>query len=287
MRHALVLIALSACATPAAPGAAGDAAGPDPSLPSDGAPIDPATSPHLQLGIATDGSPADDFLLVHDEFAESYNPYLNAANWVSYRTTRADFGAAARYAGEFYADASLPAAWFHAEHADMFGSGFDRGHMLRSEERTQTAARNYATFVMTNVLPQEADLNRGPWFDFELYVQHRVESFSAPMDAYEFAGPVWPAACAHHLPRAAGDGCRDVGQGTDPSRHIGVPEATFKIVVFVPRGASLATVVDPEIVAVLMPNVSGIVNDRWSTYRSTVAAIEERTGYDFLTALGP
>src|SRR5260221_6408879 len=51
-------------------------------------------SPHLQLGVPVDATPADDFLLVHDQFAESYNRYLNAANWVSWRTTPTDFGPA-------------------------------------------------------------------------------------------------------------------------------------------------------------------------------------------------
>jgi endonuclease G len=282
MRHALLIIVLAGCTQrhTGETDPAGD--GPDAGTPQDAADPDPLHSVHLQLGVAADGSPVDDYLLVHAEFAESYNRYLNAPNWVSYRTTGSDFGPVERYEGDFYADTSLPADFVQLAHADMYGSGFDRGHMLRSEERTQTAERNFATFVMTNVLPQHADLNRGPWFDFELYVQRRVESASAPMDAYEIAGPVWPAECAHHVPRMVGDGCRDVGQGTDPAHHIAVPEATFKIVVFVPRGTALAATAEPEIVAVLMPNISGIKEVRWWTYRSNVEEIEQRTGYDFL-----
>lgn len=282
MRHALLLV-LSACSV-APSGADPDVGGVDAS-PSDT--TAPEASVHLQLGIASDGTPDDDRLVVHEELAESYNHYLNAPNWVSYRTTGPDFGGVDRFAGEFYPDPMLPAEWFHPAHADLYGSGFDRGHMLRSEERTETSARNYATFVMSNVLPQEADLNRGPWFDFELYVQRRVQSGTKPMDAYQIAGPVWPAACAHHVPRAPGDGCRDVGHGTDPMQHIAVPEATFKIVVLVPRGTALLSAPAPEIVCVLMPNVAGILDERWWTYRSSVSIIEERTGYDFLTSLDP
>ena len=283
MRHAALLF-LTGCSIAASGPPAEDLA-PDASVEPDAADPGPLHSVHLQLGVATDDSPADDYLVVHAEFAESYNRYLNAPNWVSYRTTRSDFGAVERYAGDFYADTSLPAGYVRLEHADMNGSGFDRGHMLRSEERTETIARNYATFVMTNVLPQQADLNRGPWFDFELYVQRRVESFGAPMDAYEIAGPVWPAACAHHVPRAVADGCRDAGHGADPTHHIAVPEATFKIVVLVPRGTALGATAAPEIVAVLMPNISGILDVRWWNYRSSVEEIEQRTGYDFLSAL--
>ena len=140
MRHAVLLL-VAGCSI-ATSGPPADELAPDASEAPDAADPDPLHSVHLQLGVATDDSPADDYLLVHEDFAESYNRYLNAPNWVSYRTTRADFGPVERYAGDFYSDALLPAELVHLEHADMNGSGFDRGHMLRSEERTETVARN-------------------------------------------------------------------------------------------------------------------------------------------------
>jgi DNA/RNA endonuclease G (NUC1) len=100
--------------------------------------------------------------------------------------------------------------------------------MVCFEERTRTEAANYATFIMTNVLPQRADLNRGPWFDFELYVQRRVQSSTRPRDAYILAGGVWSAPCATHAPRTAGDGCPSLGQSNDPTRRIEVPAATWR-----------------------------------------------------------
>jgi DNA/RNA endonuclease G (NUC1) len=59
-----------------------------------------------------------------------------------------------------------------------------------------------------------------------------------------------------------------------------VPSATWKVVVFVTAGVPLAQATDAYVVAVLMPNISGIANDRWWTYRTTVAAIEQMSGYD-------
>jgi endonuclease G len=237
-------------------------------------------SPHLQLGVPTDATPDDDYLLVHVQFAESYNRFLNAANWVSWLTTPADFGPAPRYPGPFYPDAMLPAAWFHPDTNEYFSSGYDRGHMVRSEERTQTEDQNIQTFVLTNVLPQTPDLNRGVWFDFELYVQSRVKSQTHPQDAYELAGPVWPAACATHAARVAADGCADLGATADPTQRIAIPIATWKVVVFVPAGEPLATATNPSIVAVRMPNIAGVLYDHWSKYATTVAAIESETGYD-------
>jgi endonuclease G len=280
MRITLCLV-LASCSAPAMSTATD--AGSDDADASAGT-LDPGTgdpdSPHLGLGVPTDGTPDDDYLLVHAQFAESYNRYLNAANWVSWRTTPADFGPAPRYPGPFYPDDLLPAAWFHPDTNEYFSSGYDRGHMVRSEERTQTEDQNIQTFVLTNVLPQTPDLNRGVWFDFEQYVQYRVTSHAHPEDAYELAGPVWPAACATHLPRAAGDGCADLGATADPAQRIAIPTATWKIVVFVPAGEPLATATDATVVAVRMPNIVGVMNDRWYQYKTTVAAIEAETGYD-------
>ena len=281
MRILLVLLAACSATEPQMPSMPDDPdEGPSDGTLVPGEPAAPIDSPHLALGVPADGTPADDHLVVHPQMALGYSRFLNAANWVSWRTRPEDFGPVERYEGNFYPDTALPADWFHTDHSDMYGSGYDRGHMLRSEERTRTTAENYDTFVMTNVLPQRADLNRGPWFDFELYVQRRVESTSRPRDAYVIAGAVWSAACATHAARVAGDGCLDVGQSADPARRIAVPTATWKVVVFVDAGESPLAASDPYVVAVLMPNERGIEDVRWWTYRTTVAAIEQASGYD-------
>ncbi|MFT3693533.1 MAG: DNA/RNA non-specific endonuclease [Kofleriaceae bacterium] len=281
----LAVLFIAACSTPPAeiepdatpPDAAVEISGVfDPT----GAPTDPM-SKHLQLGIPVDDSPADDYLLIHDQFAESYNHDHNSANWVSYLTTPSDFGPAERYAGPFYPDTTLPADWFHPDTDEYNRSGYDRGHMLRSEERTQTEDQNIQTFVISNVVPQTPDLNRGVWFDFEKYVQYKVQLYGKQMDAYELSGPVLPAPCMTHLPRTANDGCNDLGATTDPTQRIPIPTHTWKVVVFVPTGEPLATATDHQIEAVLMPNIAGIENDSWSKYKTTVAAIEAATGYTF------
>jgi endonuclease G, mitochondrial len=235
-------------------------------------------SPHLGLGVAIDATPDDDTLISHDEFVVGYNRFLNAANWVSWRTRAADFGPADRFDGNFSSDDLLPVDFYHPVHDDLTGSGFDRGHMVRSEERTRSDAINRATFVMSNVLPQRPDLNRGVWFDFESYIQRKVQG---GRDAYMLAGPIWSAACSTHAARVAGDGCRDLGRDSDPARRIAVPEATWKIVVFVGAGTPLETATDAYVIAVKMPNIDGISRDDWYEYRAKVAALETATNYDF------
>lgn len=249
-------------------------------------PKKPLRSIHLQLGIPRDATPEDDELLERGEMAIGYSRYLNAANWVSWRTTAADFGDVARYGGDFLVDKQLPEGWYRPSHADYTSSGYDRGHMVRSEERTSTAARNKATFVMSNILPQTEDLNRGPWYAFEQVLEEKVHRASGAerRDAYVIAGAVWSAACATHQPRRRDDGCRDLGKKKKPEERVAIPEATFKIIVFVAPGKP-ATSADREVIAVLMPNTSGIRTKAWATYQTTVEEIERRTGYDFLSRL--
>ncbi len=281
MKHAIASVVVAVFAACAAPTAPPDSMGDDDSdgvLSPDGDP--PVDSPHLALGTPSDTTPLDDYLIVHEQFAAGYSQFLNASNWVSWRTRADDFGPVDRYEGPFYSDTTLPPTWFHPEGFDMNGSGYDRGHMLRSEERTSTTDVNIATFVMTNVLPQRADLNRGPWFDFELYVQHQVESSTRPRDAYVIAGAVWSIECATHAQRVAGDGCIDVGRSSDVTHHIAVPTATWKVVLFVTAGTPPLEGHDAYIVGVLMPNERGINEARWWKYRATVAEIEAASGYD-------
>jgi len=247
----------------------------------------PPASVHLALGLPVDSTPADDVLLDYEEMAIGYSPYLNAASWVSWRTTAADFGDAPRYQGSFLSDTSLPDGLYRPKDGDYTRSGFDRGHMVRSEERTSTVARNKATFVLSNILPQTAKLNRGPWADFERELEDKVRKPAAAQakDAYVIAGAIWSAACATHRERTAGDGCRDIGKSSVPAQRIAVPEATFKIIVFVDAGQPVTRAAGREIFAVVMPNVEQPPSTVWTAYLSSVEEIERRTGYDLLSAI--
>lgn len=259
---------------------------PPPAPPEEPPPPPPPSSVHLSLGEPIDQTPADDHVLVHDEMVIGYSPYLNAANWVAWRTTPADFGSVPRYSGNFLVDTTLPPAFYRPTHADYTNSGFDRGHMVRSEERTATAEKNRATFVLSNILPQTGDLNRGPWYELERHVEVLVRSPGAPMDAYMIAGAVWPSSCATHRARQVGDQCPDIGRSTVPAQRLAVPEATFKVVVLVPAGRPV-TSGQRQTIAVLMPNTRGILAAHWQAYVTTVEELERRTGYDLLSALDP
>lgn len=221
---------------------------------------------HLALGAPRDGTPDDDYLMVKPQYALSYNRQRNVANWVSWNLDASYFGPAPRHKGRFLADGSLPVGFYHVEDRDYAGSGFDRGHMVRSEERTRTPEDNTATFLLPNVLPQRHDLNAGPWLRLEDYCQDLSQKEGKEL--YVTAGGLFSAS-----PETIGHG-------------VAVPESCFKIVVVLDRGQGVADItVKTRIIAVIMPNTTGILDQPWGQYRTSVSEIERRTGYSFLTAV--
>lgn len=223
-------------------------------------------SVHLALGTPTDADPSDDLLLVKTQYALSYNPRRNVPNWVSQNLDETYFGPAPRHKGKFLADETLPAGVYRVRDQDYVGSGYDRGHMVRSEERTRTPEDNTATFLLTNVLPQRHDLNAGPWLRLEDYCQELSQR--SHRELYIMTGGIFAA------------GGATIGHG------VAVPTECFKIVVVLDRGQGARDVTErTRVIAVVMPNVTGILDEGWGRYRTTVREIERRTGYDFLSAV--
>jgi endonuclease G len=233
-----------------------------PSLPA--RPAASPHSPHLEMGTPADADPSDDELMLKPQYALSYNRRRNGPNWVSWRLDAGDLGAVIRRRGRFLADALLPAGFYRVQHDDYRDSGYERGHLVPSHDRTRTAEDNRATFLLTNVLPQRGDLNGGPWERLE----RRCHDLAAKDDRalYQVAGGVFP-----ERPETIGGG-------------VAVPEAFFKIAVVLRPGQGAADVQpSTRVIAVIMPNLTGVRRTPWATYRTTVRAIERRTGYDFLS----
>ena len=75
-------------------------------------------------------------------------------------------GGVGRSRTTFETDTRLPPP--SARHADYSRSGYDRGHMIPSEDRQLDREQNRSTFLMSNVAPQTPSLNRGPWLQTEI-----------------------------------------------------------------------------------------------------------------------
>ncbi|WP_438028213.1 DNA/RNA non-specific endonuclease [Sorangium sp. So ce233] len=237
----------------------------------------PALSVHLELGVPartgaraarTEAAASDDHLMIKPQYALSYNRSRNVANWVSWRLDAASFGDAPRHRGKFLADSALPDGWYRVQHDDYTGSGFDRGHMVRSEERTRTPDDNKATFLLTNILPQRHDLNAGPWLRLEEACQALAQKERRAL--FLIAGGLFDE---RERPATLGKG-------------VAVPDAFFKIAVVLEPGQGPEDIgPSTRVIAAVMPNETGILDEGWGQYRTTVDEIERRAGYDVLTAV--
>ena len=229
----------------------------------------PVYRSHVEFGTPRDRTPADDHLMEKRQYVLSYNPRRNVANWVSWNLNRTHFGDEPR-SPAFMADSALPARFTRVVSSDYTGSGYSRGHMVRSEERTATPEDNAATFLLTNILPQTQDLNGGPWLGLERHLQEQAQREGR--EIYVISGGIFPA-----QPQTLG------GRG-----KVAIPTSTWKIAVLLPFGRGLAdvkTARDLRVIAVDMPNVDGIATRPWRDYLTTVDALEQATGYDFLDKL--
>ena len=142
------------------------------------------TAYQMQLGnpsgAISDPNNHDHYLIQRTVEAFDYSDNLGEPTWVSWDLTAADIGSSGR-STTFYTDTNLPSGFYEVTDADYTHSGYDRGHMCPSDDRTDTTNDNRMVFFLSNILPQTDDLNTGPWESIGIVVPifHHVELRSA------------------------------------------------------------------------------------------------------------
>jgi len=223
----------------------------------------PATSVHLTMGnpsnAVSDTAAFDNYLMIKPQYALAYHRDRGTPVWTSWHLDSSWLGSTPRQ-DDFRADTSLPAGWYQVLGTDYSGSGYDRGHMTPSGDRTKTVTDNSSTFLMTNMIPQLPANNQGPWASLESYCRTLVNSGN---ELYIISG---------------GYGT----QGTIANSRVTVPLETWKVIIVLPSGTNdVARVTGTtRTIAVIMPN-SGSINSDWRTYRVSVDQVEALTGFDF------
>lgn len=209
----------------------------------------------------TDLNQPDDYLVAHDGFTLSYNKSRSAANWVAWRLEKDDIGDAER-TNAFAPDTTLPRDWWIKPN-DYSGSGYDRGHLCPSKDRSSSEESNRETFLMSNMQPQTPKLNQKTWKYLEDYERDLVR---AGNEAYIYAG------CYGDLGKI--------------NARITIPARCWKIIVLLTEGENDLKRIDKKtrVIAVDMPN-DETLSQRWRTYLTTIDHIEEATGYDFLSTV--
>jgi DNA/RNA endonuclease G (NUC1) len=209
------------------------------------------------------------YLIQRSVFAMDYDDRNGEPNWVSWDLTAEDIGPTKR-TPTFHADAELPTNFHHITSADYIRSGFDRGHMCPSADRTDNSTDNELVFAMSNIIPQTKDNNEGVWEHLESYCREQAQSGN------ELLIICGPASFS--------------GQHINQDGPVLVPSHTWKIVVEVPNGSGsvLSRITTAtRVIAVDIPNIAGVRNDPWTKYLVSVNQLEALTGLKFFTTLSP
>ena len=188
-------------------------------------------------------------------YTASYNSDLRIPNWVAWQLTGAHTEGKNKRAGvKFHEDTDVPMP--RAVDFDYVRSGYDRGHLCPSADNRWDAIAQEQSFLLTNVCPQDHNLNVGDWHELENLCRKWAKTYGS---IYVVAGPVLFK--GKH---------KTIGKN-----KVTVPEAFFKVV--------LCMEGKPKAIGFVYRNESG--NRPKSYYVNTIDDVERITGIDFFPAL--
>lgn len=156
--------------------------------------------------------------------------------------------------------------WAQVTYDDYTHSGFDRGHMAPNH----AIATRYGcqaqkqTFLMSNIVPQNPDLNQGPWKKLENIVagDNKYDSLA------DMFGEIWVV---------TGPIYNDQPEFI-PTVCIEIPKQFYKIIVYEMDGF-------PRMLGFVMPQKVESRTEEIVQYLTSVDKIEELTGLDFFVNL--
>ena len=200
------------------------------------------------------------YLSVKPQYVLSYDGARRVPNWVSWELNKAWLGAVARQ-NDFRPDDTLPDEIPQAQLSDYAGSGWDRGHLCPSGDRTATVDDNRSTFYLTNMVPQADSANGGPWAQLENYLRHLA---ATGKELSVVAGGVF------------GGETKTIGAGA-----VAIPSATFKVVVVLDRpDQGIGDVTSQtRVISVVIPNEASVSRSAdWRSFRVRARDVEMATG---------
>lgn len=196
-----------------------------------------------------------EIILHRKGYTVSYNPSTKIPNWVAWHLT-ADHtsGKAKRKGIEFHEDTDVPEP--RANTFDYVQSGYDRGHMCPAGDNKWDAEAMEQSFLLSNICPQNHNLNTGDWNGMEQQCRWWAKEFG---DIYIVCGPI-----------LFNQKHKTIGKD-----KVVVPEAFFKVV--------LCIKATPKAIGFIYRNAEG--GKPWGDYVNTVDQVERITGFDFFPSL--
>lgn len=195
-------------------------------------------------------------IITHTGYTVSYDADFKTPQWVAWQLTKEKAnGSEPRY-DKFQPDPKVRGAKAYPK--DYTNSGYDRGHMAPAGDMKWSHQAMVESFYMTNVCPQNRNLNRGDWKDLEELERTWAVQYGCVSIA---AGPIYDK---KQKPLRIGN------------NQVAVPKAFFKVLlVGYPKA--------PKAYAFVFANQAG--SHPLSYYQLTVDEVESQIGMDFFSAL--
>jgi endonuclease G len=195
-------------------------------------------------------------ILVRKGYIASYNKDTRCPNWVAWHLTaeHAD-GTVKRPRNAFHADEDVPEP--RAEWYDYKRTGWARGHICPAGDNKWDEEAMRESFLMTNIVPQNQNLNDGDWAEIEKKCRKWAKEFG---DIYIVGGPL-----PYEKPWE-----------TISDNEIVVPRAMFKVVLCL-NGDK------PKAIGFVYKNIAQ--NNPKSHYANTLKEVERLSGIKFFPTL--
>ncbi|MDR1526762.1 MAG: DNA/RNA non-specific endonuclease [Dysgonamonadaceae bacterium] len=194
-------------------------------------------------------------IITHIGYTVSYNSDWKIPNWVAYELTKEETEGVLPRGNHFIPDPDIPSEQ-SATTEDYKNSGWDRGHMAPAADMKWSKQAMKESFYLSNICPQNKNLNGGIWKDLEEQVRNLATQRGK---IYVVCGPV-----VSKLPQTIG------------SNKVAIPDAFFKVLLQNNNDHWSA-------IAFLFANQSG--RQPLSTYAMSVEEMQIITGIDFFPAL--
>ena len=141
-------------------------------------------------------------LIIREIYALSSNDESKFADWVAYRVTRETIGTSSSLDRDWKPDPALEANETLEEDDYKNANSahkYDKGHQAPLASFAGTVFWRSTNFL-SNITPQKADLNQGPWVDLESKVRHAAYHLG---EVYVVTGPLYaPGVSMPVLPNA-------------------------------------------------------------------------------------
>ncbi len=218
---------------------------------------------HLRYGNPSQAQTRpDNYLIERPQYALSYNCSAGIPNWVSWQLDRSWIGKVER-SNNFRPDPDLPENCYVSKPNDYRGSGYDRGHLVPSGDRTRRQEDNSATFIMSNIIPQAPANNREVWREFEEYCRDLV--FQGK-ELYIVAG--------------GSEFAEEIAKN-----RVTAQKYSWKVVLILDRLKDEITIDNAQTIAVWIPNSKEVERTDWRDYIVPVDRVEKNTGYNFFNRI--